>query len=284
MRNFRIEHKINQTSENGFDIRIVSYEEIHNILKEDFDKLVKVIDPKDNEIILDGGAGYGAVTREILFKTKNEKKLHIYLLDISPVQLKRATYELEKAFNGKLDKVKLSFIHDSLVYSHCKELFFDKIICKMVIHEIPYKFQQLALNDMFRILKNDGTLIIWDLMLDKETQLFFQKIMQKKDELAGYISLAENRYFLREEEWTEILKNAGFEKVKKETDVLYELHTKMRLKHEFNDDEDKLFQWNNFIRNEVKKISEETEKKIKFLDLGDDIIFFPPKSIYSARK
>ena len=50
----------------GFDSRLVRYEDIHSITDTDFDELVKIIDAKQGDTILDAGCGYGAVTREIL--------------------------------------------------------------------------------------------------------------------------------------------------------------------------------------------------------------------------
>jgi len=284
MKVFEITHNTSETSINGFDIRIVPYEEIHNIRLEDFKKLVKIIDPQDNDIILDGGAGYGAVSREILSEISINKKLNLYLLDISPVQLQRATVELNRYFDNHIENVKINFVHDSIVHPRCQDSFFDKVACKMVIHEISKGNQQLAINEIHRILKNEGKFVIWDLMLNEEIQPFFQSVIRKKDELAGYKYLAKQRYFLREDEWIEMLVASGFKKINKEADISYELHSLNRLKHEFNDDMRKLDEWHDFIRYEAKKITNKTKEQIGYSDNGNDIVFNPPKFIYSAQK
>jgi 16S rRNA G1207 methylase RsmC len=71
----------------GFDNRIVSYEEIHSIDPEDFKKLIDAIDPKSSEAILDAMCGYGAVGKAILEKAP---KANVFFLDESEMQIKRA--------------------------------------------------------------------------------------------------------------------------------------------------------------------------------------------------
>lgn len=265
----------------GYDIRIVPYEEIHSIRPQDFETLVRVINPQPGDYILDAGAGYGAVTREVVLRSKTDD-LRFCVLDISPVQLKRGIRNLERKLGGVFVHEHVRFVQDSLLHPACEDSSFDKAAAKMVIHEIPRYLQPQALKEIFRVLKPNGKLVVWDLMLDGLTQKFFQDVIRKKDELAGFQYLAKYRYFLREDEWVELLTVAGFTEIKKEADVFYELHTNKRLGAELGGDEQKLLEWHEFIRERVKELPAEVQEKLRFKDRGNDITFIPPKAIYSA--
>jgi ubiquinone/menaquinone biosynthesis C-methylase UbiE len=212
----------------GFDIRIVSYEEIHAISQMDFDCLVEVLDVRDGQRILDAGAGYGAVTREILRKHREENLL-IYAVDISSVQLQRAMEHLRFELGDDIVSRKVAFQQDSVVHLMCADCFFDRVAAKMVLHEIRKEMQQTAVDELFRVLKPQGKLCVWDLMLDDETQQFFQRVIRKKDELAGFRYLEKYRYFLKETEFLDLIRRSGFENVQKCSEVRYELHTQTRL-------------------------------------------------------
>lgn len=272
-----------RTSRRGYDIRIVPYEEIHSIRSQDFERLVRAIDPQPSDHILDAGAGYGAVTREVVLRSKR-RDLRFCVLDISAVQLKRGIRSLQRELGKSFIEGHLRFLQDSLLHPDCDDSSFDKAAAKMVIHEIP-RYQQLqALKEVFRVLRPGGKFVIWDLMLDYQTQDFFQDVVRKKDELAGFRYLARYRYFLREDEWIERLKDAGFTQVKKEADVFYELHTRKRLDSELEGDTNRLNAWHSFIRERVKQLPPEVVERLRYKDHGDDISFIPPKAIYSAIK
>lgn len=57
----------------GFDKRIVEYENIHSIKQKDFDKLIDAINPQQNEKILDAMAGYEAVAKGVLIREPGEQ-------------------------------------------------------------------------------------------------------------------------------------------------------------------------------------------------------------------
>jgi len=271
----------------GFDVRIVPYEEIHSIRKQDFERLVQVVDPQQGDYIVDAGCGYGAVTREIL-RRHGDKNMHFYLFDISQIQLERAVDQLCEEFGDGYVEERIEFVHDALpsltLLTDGFTNWFDKVIAKMVIHEIPREKQLLALKELHRLLKPGGKIVIWDLMLDAFSQKFFQQVIRRKDEIAGYRLLAANRYFLREDEWLEMLSQAGFVSIRRESDVLYELHTAKRLEHEFGGDLTKLTEWHEYIRQKAQEAEPTALEKLSFRDHGDDIILEPPKAIYSAVK
>ena len=77
----------------GFDKRIVFYEDIHNIKPEDEKALIEAINPKPHEKILDAFCGYGAITKNCLEK---EPKSDLWLNDESEVQIKHTDTDSEE--------------------------------------------------------------------------------------------------------------------------------------------------------------------------------------------
>jgi ubiquinone/menaquinone biosynthesis C-methylase UbiE len=266
----------------GFDQRIVSYEAIHYIRQQDFSALVSVIDPKDGDIILDAGAGYGAVTREVLSRHQTID-LDFHLLDLSSVQGARAIDELSSLFGRSRVKL-MKFIQDSMVHPPCTDDFFNTIVAKMSIHEVMKSQQPEVFGQLYRILKPGGRFVIWDIVVPDEAQWFVRELLRKKDELAGFDYLAENRYFPTNGEWLELFEQAGFEQIKKETDITYKLQTSGRLEPEFHGDCRKLEAWNSHIRALTKELSAEVLRQLEYEDLGNNITVRFPKAIFSARK
>lgn len=268
-------------TKDSFDVRIVRYEYIHSIKDEFFDELVKIANPKSGESILDAGCGYGSVTREILKRSK-DKKLNCFLADSNHTQLLRAQEELTNLDSKHKSEVK--FFIDNLIDTKFKENTFDTVIAKMVIHEIPFKKQQQAIENAYRILKPKGKLIIWDMALDDKTQMVIQDIIRMKDKLAGFKTLEKNRYFLRFDEIKNLLSKAGFRNTKKEYQIISPVITHKRLEQEFGNSKKKLEKWHDFIRERTKQVEPATLKKLKFTDEGNSISFIPPKAIITAIK
>jgi ubiquinone/menaquinone biosynthesis C-methylase UbiE len=255
----------------GFDVRIVSYEHIHSIKPKDKKALIDAINPKPNEKILDAFCGYGAVGKDCL---EREKKLDLYFEDESGVQIKRAKENLPNIPKNR-------FSSNSFIKNDFKKEFFDKVVIKMGLHEIPKKQQLEVSKEAYRILKPDGKLIIWDIMLNKETQKLFQDIIRKKDELAGFDMLVRERYFFREDEFLETMKKAKFSKIKEFHTIDYRFSSKKRLEQELHNSLKRLQELNEFIR---KKFTEKLKKSLKYKDLGDDIQFNIIKKIYVMEK
>lgn len=274
--------EIQRTKTNdSFDVRIVRYEYIHSIKDEFFEELVNITNPKSSQSILDAGCGYGSVTRELL-KRKKDEKLICFLADSNYTQLLRAKEEFTNL--DYTHKSELKFFIDNLIDTKFKENTFDTIIAKMVIHEIPFKKQQQAIENAYRILKPGGKLIIWDMALDKKTQNFIQEIIRMKDKLAGFKTLEKNRYFLRFDEIKTLLSNSGFIEVKNEYKISSPVITKKRLEQEFGNDLLKLNKWNNFIREKIKELEPKVLKQLQVEDNGDSISFIPQKAIITAVK
>lgn len=277
------EQKQIQEIENSdsFDVRIVRYEYIHSIKDEFFEQLIKIANPKSADTILDAGCGYGSVTREVLKRNK-DKNLKCFLADSNYTQLLRAETELTNI--GFSHNSEIKFFKDNLIDTKFKENTFDTVIAKMVIHEIPFDKQPLAIENAYRILKPGGKLVIWDMTLDKKTQKFIQDVIRMKDKLAGFQTLEKNRYFLRFDEIQCLLSKAGFKNANLAYKIVSPVVTSKRLDQEFSNSGIKLSLWHDYIRERAKEVEPSILKQLKFKDNGDSISFVPPKAIISAIK
>lgn len=269
--------------EGGFDSRIVRYEHVHSIKETDFDELVRIIEPRDKETILDAGSGYGSVSREIL-KRFSSLNLEVILYDLHEVQLNRGIHELAGFFNEEYLCNQINFVHGDLRNIDLPNNSIDKIIAKMVIHEIPQHDQKRVFSEFYRVLKPGGKLIIWDTNLNKKNQNFFQTVIRKKDELATFNHLEGTRYFLKEEEIHTLANSANFNHFKKEYTINYRVDTGKRLTAEFKDDLNKLINWNNFIREQANNLSIEILKEIDYCDKQKTIEFNVEKAIFTCSK
>jgi ubiquinone/menaquinone biosynthesis C-methylase UbiE len=276
LKNISLDENNISSQEYGFDRRVVRYEEIHSISEADYDALVKAIDIHPNIRLLDCGSGYGAVIREIF---KRHDMIHpVMLLDISTVQTSRAKEEL-KPFSQKRN-----FIRGNIIHAPFKDNDFDRIVASMVIHEIPRKLQLAALKEIYRILVKGGKFIIMDLFLTPDTQQFFQDVIRKKDEIAGYSQLVQRRYFLQEDEWSSLFRETGFRNFQVHYYVKYKLITQRRLGPEFGGDLTRLHTWETYIRERAKTVPSSTLRAIRYEDNGTGISFYPPKAMFSVEK
>lgn len=255
----------------GFDNRIVSYERIHSIKQEDFDALLEAVDPKPGQIILDAMCGYGAVAKGLIQK---EPSIQIYLCDESEVQLERAKANLPELPDS-------CFPLQSFPGSSFAPDFFDAIVIKMGLHEVPKDKQGMVVQEIYKLLKPDGKFVVWDIMLNQETQALFQDIIRKKDELAGFDMLVRERYFFREEEFLNLIKAANFTSIHDFHTIHYRFSSKKRLESELHNDSNRLDQLNGYIRT---RFPEELKTKMNYEDRGDDIQFDIVKKIYLMAK
>tara|TARA_B100001971_G_C18099780_1_gene488182 strand:- start:137 stop:736 length:600 start_codon:yes stop_codon:yes gene_type:complete len=108
-------------------------------------KIINLIPKKKKLKILDAGCGEGHLLKMI---NHNQKKHSLYGVDITPIAVKSAKLRLPLATisNECLDS--LSFSSN----------YFDIVICTEVIEHIPDYHK--ALNELQRVLKKDGLLII----------------------------------------------------------------------------------------------------------------------------
>ncbi|MFZ2205281.1 MAG: class I SAM-dependent methyltransferase [Minisyncoccia bacterium] len=282
---------------NSYQKRIVSYEKIHSIDESDFEKLVSIVNPQNEQVILDACCGYGAVSKRLLetIKLKN-LDTKITLLDSSDLQLSRAKESLQ----GQ----NLDFVISDAIKTPFPENHFDTIVNKMGLHEVDKESQEQMMKEFYRILKPGGKMIIWELALDDKSQQLFSKIVQKKDELAGFDSLVRNRYFPKKEEVISLLDNTGFENSNVEHNVFPNLSIRNRKEEFVSADRLRILEEKGFLEEsdneQLEKISEEKIEQLRsfikenlseeekllmnYSETENDTIYTAPKAIFKANK
>ncbi len=207
----------------SFNDRIVDFKKIHNHKPEDFERFVDIIDPQPGQTILDGMDGYGAVAKEIL-KRANARGFspEMYTLDESQVQIEMARENIPNINAEHL-------IEADMRKTPFEDRKFDTVVIKMGIHEVPKPDQSVVVKEAYRILKDGGKFVTWELSFhDAEVQKVFQDLIRKKDEIAGFTSLVENRYFPRQDELIAIFEEAGFKNVAVAHEVDAQLSMRVR--------------------------------------------------------
>ncbi|MBA4853443.1 class I SAM-dependent methyltransferase [Emticicia sp. BO119] len=115
--------------------------------------LVKEINPMPNEKILEFGFGTG---QNLLLVKKLCKNVDLKGVDIDSKVKQIAQFKLEKnAVEAQLDL----YDGEALPY---KDACFDKVYSCLVFHQLTQENKLKCLNEIFRVLKPNGTLIITD--------------------------------------------------------------------------------------------------------------------------
>lgn len=281
----------------GFDDRIVRYEQIHKVRDEYYQALIDAIDPHEGEVIFEGCAGYADVSRRITEATKDfQNKPEIYLMDESAVQMQRAHTELQLPE----DHMILGDVRQTGMPAEK----FDKAVIKMGVHELPKEEQPKVFSEMYRVLKPEGKFIIWELSLNEETQKVFQDILRKKDELAGFDAMVENRYFQRHDELQKLFENAGFRDIKNEYKIRYVFDPKGRFEELISRDRREMLEEKGTLSEEDEKelysraqervsaliayirerVTDDMKDGVEYKDLGDNIEMTFDKIIMSGKK
>lgn len=273
----------------SFDQRVVRYEDIHNVQPDHFSALVDAVAVQDCYRILDCGCGYGAVSREILNQTEDQRRrngqmIAIDLVDESEKQLSRAQEELEGWSKDPL--VKLDFHLGSFPNAFKWSRRYDVVAAKMVLHEIARNKQPDFVDGLYECLKDNGRLILWDLFLAPETADFFRETIRAKDRLANFETLVDRRYFLSDTELVALLNRSRFSFCKQIKHIHHDVETRKRLMPEFQGREDLLEQWHESIR---AMTNAATSSLLRMLHYEDDrehgtIRFKVNKAIFSCRR
>ncbi len=269
---------------NAYDVRSVRYEKITNFTGDMFSKLVELVSPVENEHILEGGSGYAPVTRALLEKCgKADIKYHI--LELSKMQIERAKSELADYLKDTAYYEKnLRFYNCPLEEPPFEDNSIDKIVLKIVLHELPAPAQLTALKELSRSLKPTGKLFIWQTINNEQTINFFRRVMRRKDELAGFESMVVNRNFITEERLYDLLHTVGLKNVKKEVEFDYHFNSKFRIDDEFGGSMETLNIYNNYLLGMVDALGDDFKNKIRFSYVDNNFSFFLKQGIYSATK
>lgn len=229
----------------GYDIRKQNMEKAHGVRERDWDALIKTIDPKQGEKILDLMGGDGVVASKLYdYASKKGIGLSLGVMDAFSKQLERAPKHLERIV-GDVRRMPV------------KSGTYDKIVVKMGFHELPLIEQQESLKEVYRTLKPKGKLVIWMVGLkNSHEQNTFHKFAREKDRIAGFNDFVENRYFPTKQQTKEYLSDANFTGIKERYNNTSVMNTYARLNGDFRGDKTKLENLNNYMRanfNEFKK-------------------------------
>ena len=267
---------------NSYDDRIVNYEKVHELTREKLDRFAGIVAPNNGETILDVGAGYGIGTGAIINKYPNVNAKYT-VLEKSKVQIELAKTKLKNKVTPDFFSNNISFHNSSIINCGLEKQSFDKITSKSFLHEIPKDEKFTAIKEIFSLLKPGGTYIIWNYVLNAENCDFVRKLVKRKDELAGYDTLVNDRYFLTENELLAHLRQAGFRHIKEEFSYEYHLSTKSRMPDEFNNDINILREWNAYINEMLDNYDEAFRKKLKYRQEGDNIDIYFKEGFYTVK-
>lgn len=122
--------------------------------------------------ILDIGCGAGNYDVKLLQKMQSNP--NVSLLDLSQPMLNRAKERVEKLTNGEIQLIKGDFRAATL-----EESKFDVIIATSVLHHLrDDKDWENAFSKLFRLLRNGGSLWVFDLIEQNNEQL--QKLIYRE--------------------------------------------------------------------------------------------------------
>jgi len=169
-------------------------------------KIVSLLNPKANSSLLDVGCGSGILLHKLLLLNRN---LKLYGLDITPKMVEVANAKFKNNPDVKItlgSAIKMPYKNNS----------FDYVTCASSFHHHPNP--ALSINEMVRVLKPGGKLIILDGCFDG--------IIRK------FLSLLENIYHnegktfrLTSKEMYNLYKHAGLIQIKQSTFLYFALIT-----------------------------------------------------------
>ena len=183
----------------------------HRLWKKNF---IDIVNPLNNDKIIDVGSGTGDLSTIIL---KENKNVLIYAVDLNLEMLNEA----KKQFNDQ-QKKNIKFINANAENLPFENNFFDKYVISFCLRNITYI--EKALHESFRILKPGG--IFYCLEFNTPTSSFINKIYSKyKNKIVPFIGekIANNKnaYKYLEESISQFpnqnilldkINNVGFEK------------------------------------------------------------------------
>jgi SAM-dependent methyltransferase len=268
---------------NAYEVRNANYSIVHSESDADFNEFFAMLDIRDGERVIDVGGGYGPIFTRLI-EQQPSLRFEYDLLDGGLFQLKKA----EERINLLLKKIgnnsAVRYLHQDATRLDLQSGYYDLVICKMFLHEIPKQHKKNLIAKLFDILKPGGRLIAWNPDLNDGDHGFFSSLIRKKDELAGFESMVQNRHFLLNSEMAEMMNEAGFSGFKKLLTFDYHLSTRNRLVEEFAGDNEKLREWNEYILTIAKQLDDNTRKQLRISVSGDDIYINFKRGVFSSRK
>ncbi len=290
--------------------RLAKFEDVHGLKQADFEAFLKNIgpfcDPDGRPFtILDGMGGYGDVTSHILAEAgKQGVTPDIYIADESINQLNRGISSNTLPEDFPKDHLVLTDIRKTPFTDET----FDTVVIKMGIHEVQLEEQTKILQEVFRVLKEGGKFVTWELAFsNKESQKIFQDIIRKKDEIAGFTQMVEKRWFPTEAEIFDSFEKAGFVDVSSPHTLEPTVNLRKRefelasierskIMHERGvvtpEEEVQLVELGKqrcsqlvaFTKQYMASVSKEMKEAMNYRETEDNVIFEPEKKIFVGYK
>lgn len=166
--------------------------------------LVKVLNPQAGSSILDIGCGTGILLDQLI---SLKRDLKLFGIDISPEMINVSKEKLGKQINLQIGSAnKLPYKNNS----------FDYVTCSTSFHHHPSS--KNSLDEMYRVLKPGGTLVL----LDLHTDGILRKILCKLDNI---ISNEGKTFLFTRKEMANLFRKTGFKNIHQKTCMYFSLIT-----------------------------------------------------------
>ena len=149
--------------------------------------------------VLDLGCGNGLYSKEL-----HDIGAQVFALDIN-----MHSVELTKNYVGATSLIACCANSINLPF---RNSVFDCIICIETLSHIPHKAQNFAISEMFRVLKDEGKLII---SVHNKTRFALQNVIRFKKPLSIYKNPGLTIFPLSKDELANSLNKAGFKSINK---------------------------------------------------------------------
>lgn len=214
--------------------------------------------------VLEAMAGTGNVGKAIKEEIeKKDKKCKLHYLDFSESMLKQIEIDSEKFL---ADAKEMPFPDNS----------FDRIYIRFGVHDLSKESQPQLFEEIHRVLKVGGVFVLTVYYTEEATQVFYNRIVNLKDELAGYKG-DYDRHFPTKDEYEKLLKEAGFQSVESGSDFVGKIKYQKTI--ELNEKTGE--QWKNFVKN----MPEDIQQKMGIdLDVDGTVSYNFPATIITATK
>lgn len=274
---------MNQPILNAYEIRNADYAVVHSESALDFDQFIEALAIKDGEKVIDIGGGYGSIFMQLIPRQPHVN-FEYDLLDGGMFQLKKGEEKISALLEEYDNQSNVRYLHQDATQLNLHANHYDLVICKMFLHEIPQPNKKALIDSLFDIVKPGGRLVVWNPDLEENDYQFYTSVIKKKDELAGYVSLVQNRHFLLNQDFCSLMESAGFTRVQKLLTFDYHLHTVNRLNEEFLGDKLKLQEWNDYIMQIAAELDDPTRQSLKIQALDNNIYINFKRSVFSLQK
>ena len=175
------------------------------------------------------------------------------------------------------------FMAESFPSVPAPEIHLDHIIMRMGLPETPRTSVTAALADISRILKEDGSAVIWAAISNHTRQSFFHAVLRERDRLATDRPQISGHHVFTVEELAENTKRLGLRSAGSVGVIDFRFSSQGRLGPELNGDCSILTKWNDRIRN-LSVLGQPQLSLIGYHDSGNDIQFDISFDLFVARR